>query len=69
MVTGEYADAVAGGAKEAGMPSENIFIGSQENLLDVLKDTLKPGDWVLVKGSRGAHMDTIVEVLKKVVIG
>ena len=65
LVTGEYADAVAGGAREAGMPSANIFIGSQENILDALKDTLKPGDWVLVKGSRGAHMDLIVEGIKK----
>ena len=65
LVTGEYADAVAGGAKEAGMQSENIFIGSQKNILNALKDTLKPGDWVLVKGSRGAHMDTIVEGLKR----
>ena len=61
LVTGEYAEAVAGGAKEAGMQNENIFTGSQENILAALKDTLKPGDWVLVKGSRGAHMDTIVE--------
>jgi UDP-N-acetylmuramoyl-tripeptide--D-alanyl-D-alanine ligase len=64
LVTGEYAEAVAGGAKEAGMQNENIFTGSQENILAALKDTLKPGDWVLVKGSRGAHMDTIVEGLK-----
>jgi UDP-N-acetylmuramoyl-tripeptide--D-alanyl-D-alanine ligase len=65
LVTGDYADAVAGGAKEAGMKSENIFTGSQGKILNALKDSLKPGDWVLVKGSRGAHMDTIVEGLKK----
>jgi len=65
LVTGDYADAVAGGAKEAGMKSENIFTGSQAKILNALKDSLKPGDWVLVKGSRGAHMDTIVEGLKK----
>jgi UDP-N-acetylmuramoyl-tripeptide--D-alanyl-D-alanine ligase len=65
LVTGEYADAVAGGAEEAGMQSKNIFTGSQEKILEALKDFLKPGDWVLVKGSRGAHMDTIVEGLKK----
>jgi UDP-N-acetylmuramoyl-tripeptide--D-alanyl-D-alanine ligase len=64
-VTGEYADAVAGGAKDAGMKSENIVIGSQEKILNDLKDSLKPGDWVLVKGSRGARMDTIVEGLKE----
>jgi UDP-N-acetylmuramoyl-tripeptide--D-alanyl-D-alanine ligase len=65
LVTGEYAEAVAGGAKEAGMQSKNILVGSQENLLDALKDTLKPGDWVLVKGSRGTHMDTIIKALKE----
>ena len=65
LVTGEYADAVAGGAIEAGMQSEHIFSGSQENILDALQIFLKPGDWVLVKGSRGARMDKIVEGLKK----
>jgi UDP-N-acetylmuramoyl-tripeptide--D-alanyl-D-alanine ligase len=64
-VTGEYADAVAAGAKDAGMKSENILIGSQETLLDALKESLKSGDWVLVKGSRGARMDNIVEGIKE----
>ena len=65
LVTGDYADAVADGAKKAGMKSENIFTGSQGKILNALKGSLKPGDWVLVKGSRGAHMDTVVEGLKK----
>ena len=65
LVTGEYAEAVADGAREAGLQRQNIFTGSQEKILDALKDSLKPGDWVLVKGSRGAHMDTIVEGLKR----
>jgi len=64
-VTGEYADALAAGAKDAGMKSENIFIGSQEKILDQLRDSLKPGDWVLVKGSRGARMDDIVKGIKE----
>ena len=64
-VTGEYADAVAAGAKDAGMKSENIFIGSQETIRNTLKDCLKPGDWVLVKGSRGARMDNIVKGIKE----
>jgi UDP-N-acetylmuramoyl-tripeptide--D-alanyl-D-alanine ligase len=64
-VTGEYADAVASGARDAGMQSENIITGSQETILANLKESLKPGDWVLVKGSRGARMDTIVKGIKE----
>ena len=64
-VTGEYADAVAAGARDAGMKKENVIIGSQETILDSLKESLKPGDWVLVKGSRGARMDNIVKGIKE----
>jgi len=64
-VTGEYADAVAAGAKDAGMENENIVIGSQETILNDLKESLKPGDWVLVKGSRGSRMDNIVKGIKE----
>jgi UDP-N-acetylmuramoyl-tripeptide--D-alanyl-D-alanine ligase len=65
LVTGDHAEAVAAGAQGAGMKSENIFTGSQKKILDALKDFLRPGDWILVKGSRGVHMDTIVEGLKR----
>jgi UDP-N-acetylmuramoyl-tripeptide--D-alanyl-D-alanine ligase len=64
-VTGEYAEAVTAGAKDAGMNGKNIFIGLPEKILTHLKDYLKPGDWVLVKGSRGAKMDDIVERIKE----
>ena len=65
MITGEFADAVASGAADAGMNRDDIFTGSRDEILDALKDSLHPGDWVLIKGSRGARMDTIVEGLKE----
>jgi UDP-N-acetylmuramoyl-tripeptide--D-alanyl-D-alanine ligase len=65
LVTGEFADAVAAGAVDAKMNREDIFTGSRDEILEALKDSLRPGDWVLIKGSRGARMDTIAEGLKE----
>jgi UDP-N-acetylmuramoyl-tripeptide--D-alanyl-D-alanine ligase len=65
MITGEFADAVAAGAADARMNRKDIFTGSRDEILDALKNSLRPGDWVLIKGSRGARMDIIVEGLRK----
>jgi UDP-N-acetylmuramoyl-tripeptide--D-alanyl-D-alanine ligase len=65
LITGEYAEAVVSGAVDAKMNRDDIFIGSRDEILDTLKDSLRPGDWVLIKGSRGARMDTIVKSLKE----
>lgn len=64
FTTGEFAGAVTSGAADAGMKAKDIFKGSRDEILEALKDSLIPGDWVLVKGSRGARMDIIVEGLK-----
>jgi UDP-N-acetylmuramoyl-tripeptide--D-alanyl-D-alanine ligase len=65
LVTGEFANAVATGAEDAKMNRDDIFTGSRDEILEALKDSLRPGDWVLIKGSRGARMDIIVEGLKE----
>ena len=65
LITGEYANAVATGAEDAKMNRNDIFTGSRDEILDALKNSLRPGDWVLIKGSRGARMDIIVEGLKE----
>lgn len=62
-LSGEYADAVARGAVAAGMAPSDIFIGTKEDLLHEMKNWIKPGDWILIKGSRSTHMETIVESL------
>jgi UDP-N-acetylmuramoyl-tripeptide--D-alanyl-D-alanine ligase len=64
-ITGEFAEAVACGAQDAQMNGRYIFTGSKDEILEDLKHCLKPGDWVLIKGSRGMAMETIVEGLKE----
>jgi UDP-N-acetylmuramoyl-tripeptide--D-alanyl-D-alanine ligase len=63
-LTGKFTSATAIGAQDAQMKSENIFAGTQQEIIDALICWLKPGDWVLVKGSRGAKMENIVAGLK-----
>lgn len=52
-------------ALRAGMPPEQVFFAADNaQVVDYLRRTLKPGDYVLVKGSRGLHMEEIVDALK-----
>ncbi len=62
--TGGFAGTVAEGARCAGMDQRKIFVGSQDQIVEVLKGGLGPGDWVLVKGSRLAAMDNVVKMLR-----
>ncbi|MCD4762932.1 MAG: UDP-N-acetylmuramoyl-tripeptide--D-alanyl-D-alanine ligase [Desulfobacterales bacterium] len=64
-ITGEFAEAVAKGAGKEDKNSMDIFIGAREEILEDLKKSLLPGDWVLVKGSRAMGMEKIVEGLKE----
>ena len=64
-ITGEFAGAVAGGARDTQMNGRCIFTGSKDEILEDLKHFLKPGDWVLIKGSRGMAMENIVKGLKQ----
>ncbi|MGD8261283.1 MAG: UDP-N-acetylmuramoyl-tripeptide--D-alanyl-D-alanine ligase, partial [Desulfobacterales bacterium] len=61
---GEFAEAVAAGARDEGLKPTNIFTGAREEILHDLKQWLQPGDWLLVKGSRGMAMEKIVKELK-----
>jgi UDP-N-acetylmuramoyl-tripeptide--D-alanyl-D-alanine ligase len=57
---GRYAEAVARGARREGMPPEkiHIFTGVDE-ILAYVRLRVKKGDWILVKGSRQAHMEEV----------
>ncbi len=56
---------MVGGAREESMQPAHTITGSREEIISDLKDSLQPGDWVLVKGSRGMAMEKVVAGLKK----
>ncbi len=60
VAVGRFADCVASGAKQAGMPKDCIFTPERSNAPDLLYGILRPGDTVLVKGSRGMKMEDII---------
>jgi len=61
---GTHAERVAEGARAAGMPADRIFVFADLDALgERVERELAPDDWVLVKGSRSARMERIVERL------
>ena len=64
FATGDFADAVEKGARDGGMAPADIFCGSKDDIFSALKKTIKPDDWVLIKGSRGMRMETLVQALQ-----
>jgi len=62
---GEHAAAVAAGARKEGLPAANTITGSREEIIEDLIGWLQPGDWVLVKGSRGMAMEKVVDGLEQ----
>lgn len=62
---GDFASSLAAGARDAGMVAADVMTGSQAEIVRVLTGWLQPGDWVLIKGSRAAAMERVVERLKQ----
>jgi UDP-N-acetylmuramoyl-tripeptide--D-alanyl-D-alanine ligase len=58
---GEFADRVASGARAEGLSAANTITGSRDEIIADLIKWLQPGDWVLVKGSRGMAMEKVVQ--------
>ncbi len=60
FLQGDFAEITAAGAVEGGLSPENIFfLSDKEKGIVYLKEHLKKGDWILVKGSRGMKMERI----------
>ena len=65
ITVGKRARIISTAAREVGMPPAKIIeTDSPKEATDVLLDILGPQDVVLIKGSRGVRMDTIVPVLE-----
>lgn len=60
---GNSAQALISGAGEGGMSENQLMAGSKEEIAADLISQLQPNDWVLVKGSRGMAMETVVETI------
>ncbi len=67
-VIGDFAEDVGRGAARAGRNEGTVRTypkGSQDNLTRDLLGAVRPGDAVLVKGSRGMRMERVVQALLK----
>jgi UDP-N-acetylmuramoyl-tripeptide--D-alanyl-D-alanine ligase len=68
FLKGELITYLADGAIKGGFPKESItFFEKPEEIVSCLRDKLKKGDWILLKGSRKMKMETVAtEIIKAV---
>ena len=64
FIHGDFAPAVREGASAAGMDADRILVGDISEISIALTQWLTPGDWVLVKGSRGMRMERVIAALQ-----
>ena len=63
-VVGVGAAGIADGALDAGLPSDRLIRAEdRDDAVDRLRPTLRPGDVVLVKASRGIALEALVDAL------
>jgi UDP-N-acetylmuramoylalanine--D-glutamate ligase len=64
LAVGEFSGAVAKGARAGGVKRKNIMTAiNSEAALPLARAMLKAGDIVLLKGSRGIHLETVYQGL------
>jgi UDP-N-acetylmuramoyl-tripeptide--D-alanyl-D-alanine ligase len=65
LAVGQWASVVAQGAVKAGMQKKDVHCAADgAEALGVVKRIVRRGDVVLLKGSRGVHLETVYEGLK-----
>jgi UDP-N-acetylmuramoyl-tripeptide--D-alanyl-D-alanine ligase len=65
ITKGQHSSWIGEGAVEAGMQASNIFHREDnEGVINWLAGNIREGDRILIKGSRGMHMEEIVSYLK-----
>ncbi len=62
---GPHAADVLAGAREAGMSDADLQMGAKADIAADLVRRLRRGDWVLVKGSRGMAMESVVAAVRQ----
>lgn len=60
---GHHAASLVEGAISAGMNAENVMTGTKEEIAADLVERIQSKDWLLVKGSRGMAMETVVQAV------
>ena len=66
FLLGAHATDVVEGAVEKGMIRDRIWIArTHRDIVNLLKAHINPGDWVLVKGSRGMRMEAVIDAFRE----
>jgi UDP-N-acetylmuramoyl-tripeptide--D-alanyl-D-alanine ligase len=64
VIYGNFREHVAAGAAAGGLPKNCVIpVPDRDEGAKILRKFLRPGDWLLVKGSRSMHMERIIEAL------
>ncbi len=62
---GDAARTASAAASAGGLASRALDVGDAPRVVEELLETLRPGDGVLLKGSRGVGLDRIAELLRR----
>jgi UDP-N-acetylmuramoyl-tripeptide--D-alanyl-D-alanine ligase len=66
ITVGEHARETANGAASAGTPAARLqHFAEAEKVAEFLEEILQPNDLLVVKGSRGVHLDRVIRAVRR----